>query len=133
MSYVIEAAQQSGSYLNTYFMYQRAAERWTNLRDLHELYCTGHLIQMAIAHLGSPTFPPHGAVDRPCGAGATDLYTETGDTTLRDTLERLWQRMVARQWCFPIERPHLQAQQRPAQIDQHDGGALLQPFHGPAG
>jgi DUF1680 family protein len=31
-------------------MYERAGERWQNLRDLHELYCAGHLIQAAIAH-----------------------------------------------------------------------------------
>ncbi len=46
----IEAAQQPDGYLNTYFAGERAAERWSNLRDLHELYCAGHLIQAAVAH-----------------------------------------------------------------------------------
>jgi DUF1680 family protein len=46
----ISAAQQADGYLNTYFSRERAAERWTNLRDTHELYCAGHLIQAAIAH-----------------------------------------------------------------------------------
>jgi len=45
----IAAAQQPDGYLNTYFMFEQAAKRWTNLRDLHELYCAGHLIQAAIA------------------------------------------------------------------------------------
>lgn len=31
-------------------MFERAADRWTNLRDMHELYCAGHLIQAAVAH-----------------------------------------------------------------------------------
>ncbi len=47
---LIEAAQQSDGYLNTYFMFERAGERWTNLRDLHEMYCAGHFIQAAVAH-----------------------------------------------------------------------------------
>ncbi len=46
----IEAAQQPDGYLNTYFMFDKAPERWTNLRDMHELYCAGHLIQAAVAH-----------------------------------------------------------------------------------
>ena len=46
----IAAAQQPDGYLNTYFARDRAVERWTNLRDKHELYCAGHLIQAAVAH-----------------------------------------------------------------------------------
>jgi len=44
------AAQREDGYLNSYFAGPRADERWTNLRDMHELYCAGHLIQAAIAH-----------------------------------------------------------------------------------
>ncbi len=47
---VIAAAQQSDGYLNTYFMFKRAGERYSNLKDMHELYCAGHLIQAAVAH-----------------------------------------------------------------------------------
>jgi DUF1680 family protein len=46
----IADAQEANGYLNTYFMFERAAERWTNLRDMHELYCAGHLMQAAVAH-----------------------------------------------------------------------------------
>lgn len=46
----IEAAQQPDGYLNTYFALERAGERWSNLKDLHELYCAGHLFQAAVAH-----------------------------------------------------------------------------------
>jgi DUF1680 family protein len=45
----IAAAQGEDGYLNTYFMFGRKGERWTNLRDMHELYCAGHLIQAAVA------------------------------------------------------------------------------------
>jgi hypothetical protein len=46
----IAAAQEPNGYLNTYFTFERAGERYTNLRDMHELYCAGHLIQAAVAH-----------------------------------------------------------------------------------
>ncbi|MCS7254378.1 MAG: glycoside hydrolase family 127 protein [Armatimonadota bacterium] len=46
----IEAAQDEDGYLNTYFSLERKKQRWTNLRDMHELYCAGHLFQAAVAH-----------------------------------------------------------------------------------
>jgi DUF1680 family protein len=46
----IAGAQASDGYLDSYFTFERAAERWTNLTDLHEMYCAGHLIQAAVAH-----------------------------------------------------------------------------------
>lgn len=50
VSALILAAQDADGYLNTYFTFEHAGERWTNLRDQHELYCAGHFIQAAIAH-----------------------------------------------------------------------------------
>jgi uncharacterized protein len=46
----ILAAQQPDGYLNTAFMFDKVGQRWTNLRDWHELYCAGHFIQAAVAH-----------------------------------------------------------------------------------
>lgn len=46
----IVAAQDEDGYLNTYFTFERAKDRWTDLANMHELYCAGHLIQAAIAH-----------------------------------------------------------------------------------
>ena len=46
----IAAAQQPDGYINSYFMGERARDRYTNLKDMHELYCGGHLIQAAVAH-----------------------------------------------------------------------------------
>ncbi len=178
----IEAVQDSSGYLNSYFSFDKAAERWTNLKRMHELYCAGHLIQAAIAHhrsmesdrlmriairfadhicevfgpeergkqLGTPGHPEvemalvelfratgerkyleqaqffldmrgRGLIDgevslqdhRPfreltrmeghavraayLNAGAVDLYTETGEKALLETLERLWGNMTTRQ------------------------------------
>ena len=46
----IAAAQQSDGYLNTHFRVNAPDQRWTNLRDWHELYCAGHLFEAAVAH-----------------------------------------------------------------------------------
>jgi len=46
----IAAAQRPDGYLNSYFALERAAERWTNLRDQHELYCAGHMFEAAVAY-----------------------------------------------------------------------------------
>ncbi|WP_017434278.1 glycoside hydrolase family 127 protein [Saccharococcus caldoxylosilyticus] len=43
-------AQQPDGYLNTYYTVKEPGKRWTNLRDNHELYCAGHLIEAAVAY-----------------------------------------------------------------------------------
>jgi len=174
----IRLAQDEDGYLNTYFTFERKQDRWTNLKDMHELYCAGHLIQSAIAHHratgktsllniaikfadhivrvfgpdkreGTPGHPeiemalvelyretndkkyldlakffidergkgiiggssyhidhkPFRELDEIVGhavrslylnSGATDLYMETGDKTLLDALERLWDNLVTK-------------------------------------
>jgi len=47
---LIAAAQQPDGYLNTRFTVVEPENRWANLRDNHELYCAGHLIEAAVAH-----------------------------------------------------------------------------------
>lgn len=47
---VIAAAQQPDGYLNTYFTVAEPEGRWRNLREEHELYCAGHLIEAAVAY-----------------------------------------------------------------------------------
>ncbi|MFP7253940.1 glycoside hydrolase family 127 protein [Terribacillus goriensis] len=47
---LIGRAQADDGYLNTYYMLVEPDHRWTNLRDNHELYCAGHLIEAAVAY-----------------------------------------------------------------------------------
>ncbi len=42
--------QQPDGYLNLWFTQVEPEQRWINLRDYHELYCAGHLIEAAVAH-----------------------------------------------------------------------------------
>ena len=172
----IRLAQDKDGYLDTYFTFSRKQDRWTNLKDMHELYCAGHLIQGAVAHhratgktnflniaiklaghiaevfgpdkregtsghpeiemalvelyretndkkyldlanffidergkgvIGGSSYhidhKPFRELDEIVGhavrslylnSGATDLYMETGDKTLLDALERLWDNLV---------------------------------------
>jgi DUF1680 family protein len=49
----VVAAQDEDGYLNTYFTFKLKGMRWRNLRDSHELYCAGHLMQAGIAYYRS--------------------------------------------------------------------------------
>ena len=47
---LIAQAQHADGYLNTWFTTVDPQNRWKNLRDWHELYCAGHLIEAGVAH-----------------------------------------------------------------------------------
>ncbi|ANT51362.1 glycoside hydrolase family 127 protein [Mesorhizobium amorphae] len=42
--------QQPDGYLSSWYQRIQPGLRWTNLRDCHELYCAGHLIEGAVAY-----------------------------------------------------------------------------------
>lgn len=46
---LIADAQLDDGYLNTYSIVNDSARQWSNLRDAHELYCAGHLIEAAVS------------------------------------------------------------------------------------
>jgi DUF1680 family protein len=104
-------AQQPNGYLNTYFMFEKAAERWTNVRDMHELYCAGHLFQAAVAHYRATgeesllnisrrfadeiyrVFGPEGRLSA-CGhpeaeMALVELYRATGETNYLTLAQRM--------------------------------------------
>lgn len=47
---MIEGAQQPDGYLNIYFAVVDPEGRYQNLRDMHEMYNAGHLLEGALAH-----------------------------------------------------------------------------------
>lgn len=47
---LMEKAQAPDGYLNSHYLAVEPDKRWTNLRDAHELYCAGHLIEGAVAY-----------------------------------------------------------------------------------
>ncbi|KAF4843255.1 Non-reducing end beta-L-arabinofuranosidase [Colletotrichum siamense] len=46
----IRGAQHPDGYINSYYTVRGIENRWTNLRDMHELYCIGHLIEACVAY-----------------------------------------------------------------------------------
>jgi hypothetical protein len=61
----IKEGQLSDGYLNSYFTVVEPDQKWRNLRDWHELYDAGHLMESAVAY-----------------------FAATGKRTLLDTLSR---------------------------------------------
>lgn len=47
---MVEKAQGSDGYINTYYTVVEPDKRWTDVAHQHELYCAGHLLEAAIAH-----------------------------------------------------------------------------------
>ena len=47
---LIGKAQESDGYLNTYFTVKEPEHKWQNLLECHELYCSGHMIEAAVAY-----------------------------------------------------------------------------------
>lgn len=46
----LAAAQDADGYLNCWYLAREPQNRWTNLRDNHELYNAGHLLEGAVAY-----------------------------------------------------------------------------------
>lgn len=104
------AVQQADGYLNTYYQGPQAGKQFTDLKEGHELYCVGHLVQAAIAwayageqalleialrnvELVHQTFGP-GARDEICGhpqieTALVELSRFTGDPRHRDLALRM--------------------------------------------
>ena len=47
---IVCKAQREDGYLDTYYLINNENYIFTNLRDLHELYCFGHLVEAAVAY-----------------------------------------------------------------------------------
>lgn len=47
---MIRGAQQPDGYINIHYTVVQPGKRFSNLRDMHELYNAGHLIEAALAH-----------------------------------------------------------------------------------
>ncbi len=47
---IISSAQDKDGYLNTYYTVKDKDKRWTNILEGHELYCSGHFIEAAVAY-----------------------------------------------------------------------------------
>lgn len=101
VEYVVDrilSAQQPDGGINPYFSVVAPQDRWTNLRDRHELYCAGHLIEAAIAHhqaTGDPRFLNGirryaDLIDRKFGPGEDQIHGYPGHEELELALVKLY-------------------------------------------
>ncbi|MCL2821275.1 MAG: glycoside hydrolase family 127 protein [Oscillospiraceae bacterium] len=47
---LIRKAQEPDGYINTYFSLSHPERKWQSLHECHELYCSGHMIEAAVAY-----------------------------------------------------------------------------------
>ena len=47
---LIASSQQPDGYLNSHYTAVEPENRWLSLKDCHELYCAGHMIEAGVAH-----------------------------------------------------------------------------------
>ena len=76
-------AQQADGYLNSYYTVKEPGRRWTNLRDNHELYCAGHMIEAAVAQTAFSLAMP---VSKSDAAQPAQLVMKIVDLKISDAL-----------------------------------------------
>ncbi|MHB8519747.1 MAG: glycoside hydrolase family 127 protein [Limisphaerales bacterium] len=130
---LLAAAQQPDGYLDTYYTVKEPGRRWTNLRDNHELYCGGHMIEAAVAHYqatGQRTFLNIATkyadyVDSVFGPGKRMGYP--GHPELELALVKLWRATGERRY-FDLARFFIEnrgrkffAEEHHTPLDRYDG------------
>lgn len=96
---IVCSAQQPDGYLDTFYIINDMSKRFTNLRNNHELYCLGHLIEGAVAYyqttgkdrlLGAACRYAD-CVDRHIGSEAGKLHGYPGHEIAEMALARLYE------------------------------------------
>lgn len=97
---MIRAAQLEDGYLNLHYTMVEPGKRFTNLRDMHELYNAGHLIEAALAHnllynndrLLEPILKYVDLLCETFGEDATQIHGYPGHPEIEFALLRLYDR-----------------------------------------
>ena len=97
---LIRSAQQSDGYLNLHYTVVDPGHRFTNLRDMHELYNAGHMIEAALAHQGlyqntmlmEPILKYVDLLHKTFGPGEQQIHGYPGHPEIELALLRLYHR-----------------------------------------
>ena len=102
----VAGAQQDDGYLNTYFPVLHPEGKWANLRDWHEMYNAGHLIEAAVAYVEATgerklldvltRFAEH--IDATFGSGEGKLRGYPGHPEIELALVKLYRQTGQRRW-----------------------------------
>ncbi|KAK5087346.1 hypothetical protein LTR70_002165 [Exophiala xenobiotica] len=97
---LIRSAQQPDGYLNLHYTMVEPGKRFTNLRDMHELYNAGHMIEAALAHqhlykndmLMDPILKYVDLLHKTFGPGEDQIHGYPGHPEIELALIRLYNR-----------------------------------------
>ncbi len=103
---LLEKAQLPDGYLNCWYIGREIDKRWTNMRDNHELYNAGHLLEGAIAYFQATgkrklldlmeKYLAH--IERAFGAGAGQKHGYCGHQEIEIALLKLYRLTHERRW-----------------------------------
>ncbi len=135
---LVRAAQQPDGYVNTGYQI-KGRKPFSNLRDDHELYCAGHLIEAAVAHheatgsraLLDPALRYADRIDRTFGDGPEKRVGYCGHPEIELALVRL-ARLTGERRYFDLARFFLEhrgekrfAAEHGVPLDRYDGTYFL--------
>ncbi|KAF4959244.1 hypothetical protein FSARC_10760 [Fusarium sarcochroum] len=95
---MIRGAQHDDGYLNVHYTVVEPDKRWTNVKDMHELYNAGHLLEAALAHkayynndlLMEPILKYVDHINKTFGPAEGQLHGYPGHPEIELALFRLW-------------------------------------------
>ncbi|KAI8653572.1 hypothetical protein NCS55_01344300 [Fusarium keratoplasticum] len=95
---MIRGAQHVDGYLNVHYTVVEPDKRWTNVKDMHELYNAGHLLEAALAHksyykndlLMEPILKYINHIDKTFGPAENQLHAYPGHPEIELALFRLY-------------------------------------------
>lgn len=123
----IRSAQQSDGYLNIHYQVVEPGKRFTNLRDMHELYNLGHLIEGALAHnqyygnnlFLEPMLKYVSLIHSVIGPSASQLHGYPGHPELELALMRLYHR-TGDEKSFELAQYFINERGNPNGVDRRD-------------
>jgi uncharacterized protein len=103
---LLEKAQLPDGYLNTWYIGREIDKRWSNLRDNHELYNAGHMLEGAIAYfqitgkrkLLGLMEKYLGHIERTLGPGADQKHGYCGHQEIEIALVKLYHLTQEKRW-----------------------------------